>query len=293
MIPPAISATIDSAVRVNPSQSCGFIVGLLYHHLGRVLKKEILSTLEYSKNIIISPDVDGLMSATLLSRNLGHQVVGTYDKSILCLAEGIDPSECLFVDCDMNTPEFASIGNHMRLMEDNICIESFNPNVHFDVKKYNEKFPYATCYLIAFAIEAQTTTLDKQRMAYADSTYKNAVDYAENMRNWSTRMDDDNVRYVLSDEVDVSKVAKEYEDKQGLVSRRLGLEKYLVEMNTALKKQSAWNFAFPGELTTVKKYKTGLVDKNTAMRYNKDIISYAEIYGGEYSVTYKDLDDNG
>ncbi len=256
------------------------------------MKKEILSTLEYSKNIIISPDVDGLMSATLLSRNLGHRVVGTYDKSILCLAEGIDPAECLFVDCDMNTPEFASIGNHMRLMEDNICIESFNPNVYFATKKYNEKFPYATCYLIAFAIEAQTTTLDKQRMAYADSTYKNAVDYAENMRNWSTRMDDENVRYVLSDEVDVFEVAKEYEEKQGLVSRRLGLEKYLLEMNAALNKHSAWNFAFAGELKTIKKYQTGLVDKTTAIRYNKDIISYAEIYGGEYSVTYKDLDEN-
>jgi hypothetical protein len=291
LTPPATSARIDSNVRIIPNQSCAFIVGLLYHHLRGVLKKEILSTLEYSKNIIISPDVDGLMSATLLSRNLGHRVVGTYDKSILCLAEGINPAECLFVDCDMNTSEFASIGNHMRLMEDNICIESFNPNVHFATKKYNEKFPYATCYLIAFAIEAQTTTLDKQRMAYADSTYKNAVDYAENMRNWSTRMDDENVRYVLSDKVDVSEVAKEYEDKQGLVSRRLGLEKYLVEMNTALKKHSAWNFAFSGKLTTIKKYKTGLVDKNTAIRYNKDIISYAEIYGGEYIVTYKDLEE--
>jgi hypothetical protein len=129
-------------------------------------------------------------------------------------------------------------------------------------------------------------------MAYADSTYKNAVDYAENMRNWSTRMDDENVRYVLSSEVDVSEVAKEYEDKQGLVSRRLGLEKYLLEMNTALNKHSAWNFAFAGELKTIKKYQTGLVDKTTAIRYNKDIISYAEIYGGEYSVTYKDLDEN-
>jgi hypothetical protein len=128
-------------------------------------------------------------------------------------------------------------------------------------------------------------------MAYADSTYKNAVDYAENMRNWSTRMDDENVRYVLSDKVDVSKVAKEYEEKQGLVSRRLGLEKYLVEMNAALKKHSAWNFAFSSELKTIKKYQTGLVDKTTVIRYNKDIISYAEIFGGEYSVTYNSLVD--
>ena len=95
----------------------------------------------------------------------------------------------------------------------------------------------------------------------------------------------------LSDKVDVSKVAKEYEEKQGLVSRRLGLEKYLVEMNAALKKHSAWNFAFSSELKTIKKYQTGLVDKTTVIRYNKDIISYAEIFGGEYSVTYNSLVD--
>ena len=36
------------------------------------------------------------------------------------------------------------------------------------------------------------------------------------------------------------------------------------------------------------KYEKGLVDINTLKRYMNDIISYAEIYGGEYSVTYKD-----
>jgi hypothetical protein len=34
------------------------------------------------------------------------------------------------------------------------------------------------------------------------------------------------------------------------------------------------------------KYLSDKVGVNTVLRYNKDIISYAEIFGGEYSVTY-------
>ena len=104
------------------------------------MKTAIINTLQHSTNLIISPDADGILSAEFLNRHNGSKVVGTYDKNILCLADDIDPSECLFVDCDMNTSEFASIGNHMRLMEDNICIESFNPNVHFSTKKYKRRY---------------------------------------------------------------------------------------------------------------------------------------------------------
>ncbi len=111
------------------------------------MKSEILATLDYSKNLIVSPDIDGFVSAKLIWQYNGATVVGTYDKNLLLLAEGIDPEDCLFVDCDMNSPKYASIGNHMRLMEDNIHIESFNPNTHYKVKKYSDKFPFATCFL--------------------------------------------------------------------------------------------------------------------------------------------------
>ena len=77
------------------------------------------------------------------------------------------------------------------------------------------------------------------------------------------------------------------EGKQGFVSRRLGKEKYMNGMNSALLKEGPWKFAFE-ELTRGYKYQTGLIDKTTCIRYNKDIMSYAEVYGGEYSVTYKD-----
>ena len=127
-----------------------------------MIKSKILETLSYSKQLIISPDVDGFMTAKLINQYNGSVVVGAYDKNILTLAEGINPEECLFVDCDMNRPEYVSIGNHMRMLSDNISPKSFNPNVHFEVKIYTDKFPYATCFLITFATELQTSDLDKK-----------------------------------------------------------------------------------------------------------------------------------
>ena len=114
------------------------------------MKTEILNTLEHSQNLIISPDMDGFMTAKLLERFNGSQIVGSYDKNILCLADDIDPSQCLFVDCDMNRQEYVSLGNHMRLLEDGMSVESFNPNVHFGVTTYSDKFPFATAFLISF-----------------------------------------------------------------------------------------------------------------------------------------------
>ena len=225
------------------------------------------------------------MSATLLSRNLGHRVVGTYDKSILCLAEGINPAECLFVDCDMNRQEFVSLGNHMRLLEDNMSVESFNPNVHFGVTTYSDKFPFATAFLISFATEVQTSASDLIRMAFADSTLKNMEKYSENMRNWSTRMDHDAVKYIM-DNSDIAKrndaqARFDYVD-QSFTSKRYGKQRYLDTLNNALEAQG---MKFE-PLTRGSKYICDKVGIETVIRYNRDIISYAEIFTGEYSVTY-------
>ena len=249
------------------------------------MKTDILDTLAYSKNLIISPDMDGFMSAKLINKYNGSKVVGAYDKNILTLADGINPEECLFVDCDMNRQELVSIGNHMRLLSDGMSVESFNPNVHFGVTTYTDKFPYATCFLITFATEVPTSDLDKNRMAYADSTYKNLINYGPNMRNWSTRMYHNEVERILhpkpSDHNERLWVERQY-PKQAFVSKQFGKTRYIQTINEALESEKIDHLPI---LTGIK-YRTGRVDKHTVMRYNKDIISYAEIYMGEYSVTY-------
>lgn len=249
------------------------------------MKTDILATLEHSRNLIISPDMDGFMSAKLLERFNGSQIVGSYDKNILCLADGIDPEDCLFLDCDMNRYNFVSLGNHMRLLEDSMSYKSFNPNVHFGVTTYSDKFPFATAFLISFATEVQTSTTDLIRMAFADSTLKNMEKYEPNMRNWSDRMDHPAVRYIM-DNSDIAKANDvqarfDYVD-QAFVSKRYGKERYLDTLNKALEAQG---MKFQ-TLTRGNKYLCDKVGLNTLTRYNKDIISYAEIFTGEYSVTY-------
>ena len=249
------------------------------------MKTDILNTLEYSKNLIISPDMDGFMTAKLLERFNGSQIVGSYDKNILCLADNIDPERCLFVDCDMNRQEYVSLGNHMRLLEDSMSVESFNPNVHFGVTTYSDKFPFATAFLISFATEVETSNPDLIRMAFADSTLRNMEKYSDNMRNWSTRMDHPAIQYIM-DNSDIAKrddaqARFDYVD-QSFTSKRYGKQRYLDTLNTALEAQG---MKFK-PLTRGSKYICDKVGKETLIRYNRDIISYAEIFTGEYSVTY-------
>ena len=239
------------------------------------MKTAILKTLEHSKNLIISPDMDGFMTAKLLERFNGSKIVGSYDKNLLCLADGISPEECLFVDCDMNREGFVSLGNHMRLIEDAMSSKSFNPNVHFGVTTYSDKFPYATAFLISFATEVQTSDSDLIRMAFADSTLRNMEKYSNNMRNWSTRMDHPAVRYII-DNSDIArdndKQARfEYVD-QSFTSKRYGKERYLNTLNTALEAQE---MSFEPLVQGIR-YMADKVGRNTLVRYQKDIISYAE-----------------
>ena len=250
------------------------------------MKTNILATLEHSKNLIISPDMDGFMTAKLLERFNGSKIVGSYDKNLLCLADGIKPEECLFVDCDMNREEFVSLGNHMRLLEDGMSSKSFNPNVHFGVTTYSDKFPFATAFLISFATEVQTSDSDLIRMAYADSTLKNMESYSANMINWSKRMEHPAVKYI-TDNSDIAKAndvqARFDYIQQSFTSKRYGKDRYIQTLNKAFEEQGV-EF---DPLTTGKKYICDKVGINTVIRYNKDIISYAEIFGGEYSVTYE------
>ena len=249
------------------------------------MKTDILATLEHSKNLIISPDMDGFVTAKLLERFNGSKIVGSYDKNLLCLADNIDPEECLFVDCDMNRQEYVSLGNHMRLLEDGMSVESFNPNVHFGVTTYSDKFPFATAFLISFATEVQTSNSDLIRMAFADSTLRNMEKYSDNMRNWSGRMDHPAVKYIM-DNSDIAKrddaqARFDYVD-QSFTSKRYGKGRYLDTLNKALEAQG---MKFE-PLTRGSKYICDKVGKETVIRYNRDIISYAEIFTGEYSVTY-------
>lgn len=250
------------------------------------MRDSILTTLNHSDKLIVSPDIDGFTSARLLEAFNGSLVVGTYDKNVLLLADGVEPSECLFVDCDMNRSDLVSIGNHQRLSSgDNMSVKSFNPNVFHGINKYTDKYPFATAFLISFATRVTTSEQTQAYMSYADSTYKNLLSYGVNMRTWWERMRHTELDLVFEPTEEISNLLAELEEKypaQGFVSKRLGKTRYMEKMNETLK-----NLGIKHEpLSTGVKYLADRVGKNTVLKYNQDIISYAEIFGGEYSITY-------
>jgi hypothetical protein len=122
-------------------------------------------------------------------------------------------------------------------------------------------------------------------MMYADSTYKNLENYLPNMENWQKRMSHtelDRVFNLSKDDLQKLLDLETVQPNQGFVSKRYGKTRYLEAMNDALKSQGVKH----EPLKTAKKYLTDKVGKATVLKYNQDIISYAEVYGGEYSVTY-------
>lgn len=256
--------------------------------MDHLLKSSIKYTLDYSSKLIISPDMDGFTSAQLLNRYNGSTVVGTYDKNVLCLADGIDVKECLFVDCDMNHENFVSIGNHMRLVNDNISSRGFNPNQYFGINKYTSKFPFATAYLIAFGLDMETSEAEIIRMAYADSTLRNMENYSDNMRVWSDRMKCPSIDYVIQN----TDIAKEMDEdirtvypNQSFSSKRYGKDRYIQTLNNSLANENVSHET----LVSYKKYKSDKVGLTTLEKYMSDIMSYAEVYQGEFSVTYFDI----
>jgi hypothetical protein len=69
---------------------------------------------------------------------------------------------------------------------------------------------------------------------------------------------------------------------QSFTSKRYGKARYIDTLNNALEGQE---MAFE-PLVQGMKYVSDKVGLSTLLRYNKEIISYAEIFTGEYSVTY-------
>jgi hypothetical protein len=98
-------------------------------------------------------------------------------------------------------------------------------------------------------------------------------------------MDHPALRYIM-DNSDIAKdndrdARFEYVD-QAFVSKRYGKERYLDTLNKALEGQG---MKFEPLVKGIK-YVCDKVGIETVIRYNRDIISYAEIFTGEYSVTY-------
>jgi len=127
-------------------------------------------------------------------------------------------------------------------------------------------------------------------MAYADSTLRNMESYSDNMRTWSDRMKCASVNYVIQ----TTDYAKSVDDElrtvypnQSFTSKRYGKERYIQTLNEAFVQEKVSHET----LTHGYKYSSDKVGLTTMKKYMCDIFSYAEVYSGEYSITYYDMMD--
>lgn len=150
--------------------------------------------------IVLSPDVDGILSTVLVSeyaRRMGvePEVIGSYDSSKLRLVPPYtvaDAKAALWVDLDV--AGMRCIGQHfLGTVQDDP--RSFNPNLVFHVHvNMREKCPVSTTHLVlwglfpteaaASAVLAHKFSLARSAVAHADSLYIIVESYRPNVERW-------------------------------------------------------------------------------------------------------------
>lgn len=158
-----------------------------------------------SSNVILSADVDGLLSCALVASRYPTNVIGVYTTTHLVLLDGATPNDAakaLWLDHDVSQMGVRCIGQHLvhHMPEDLLPLrepQSFNPNVWVKQSwkhsfsgragKKRDKYPYGTCHFLANAFDFKIPNLDSSvacLFAHADGTWRTVVDYAPNATIW-------------------------------------------------------------------------------------------------------------
>lgn len=158
-----------------------------------------------SSGIILSADVDGLLSCALLATAYPVNVIGIYTTTHLVLLDGAtkaDASRALWLDHDVSEPGVMCVGQHLVHHRSTDVLprreaQSFNPNVwtkqswkeSFSGRtgKKRDKYPYGTAHFIANALGVDpdnSNTHLAALFAHADGTWRTVIDYKANADIW-------------------------------------------------------------------------------------------------------------
>jgi hypothetical protein len=162
-----------------------------------------------SDGVIISADVDGLVSCSLLALSGTVRVIGAYTTTHLLLFDGArreDAQKALWLDHDISQRGIRCIGQHLVHHQSTNTLplrepESFNPNVWLNQSwrdsfkgrsgKKRDKFPFGTCHFVAVAegvdLGAECSEF-AALLAHADGTWRTVVDYQANADIWYEQM---------------------------------------------------------------------------------------------------------
>lgn len=160
---------------------------------------------EREHKMIISADLDGILSGALLAWLWNWQIVGVYDTRRIWLFPNYKDflsGEYIFIDHDIYWGNIRSIGHHMLQFSPTLPIpryasigsQSVNPNLirgfnceeHFD-----RKYPFATVHFLLCCYNAwgdlEGYRLPREflpLLLHADSSLKNAAVYQSNALDW-------------------------------------------------------------------------------------------------------------
>lgn len=156
-------------------------------------------------DVVISPDVDGLLSASAINARSPVRIAGIYTtRHVILLGDATlqDARRALWIDHDISRADMRCIGQHLTLHTDADelplrCRDSFNPNNHVRQAyrgsfrgvngRGRDKYPFGTVHLLrnAFDIPAPNVgTAAFAALAHADGSWGTACDYTVNCEWW-------------------------------------------------------------------------------------------------------------
>ena len=223
------------------------------------------------RHIVISPDIDGLISAAILrGRYNGAKVCGFYPTRHLLVCQGYTLEDCkaaIWVDQDIVHPDIVCLGQHLILYDENDKIsrrnpKSFNPNVHFGQSYKNsfkgtgirsgqrDKYPFGTCHFLLHLNDSNQplSLMEKSLLAHADSSFASTHRYRHNCETWLELMfkDSEFVKFLISDYLEDEKTFDFHED----------LVKKLIEAGINKRKNQTSNRTMPGRWQDLTGYQT-------------------------------------
>ncbi len=149
--------------------------------------------------MVVSLDLDGLVSAMLMHTLLGWKIVGFYDAQTLWMAQGQDDrSQVIFLDHDICYDQVRSVGHHIVQWDDKTRVHKnmLNPNILRGVtyrQGFAQKYPFGTIHFLLACLAAwdskriQAHCSSKGLLAVllqADSSLQNAFTYQRNALEW-------------------------------------------------------------------------------------------------------------
>ena len=159
--------------------------------------------------IITSPDVDGLLSASLMAHRFNARLIGVYTTTHLILFDDFTneaAKEALWVDHDISHPGIICMGQHLIRIKVNDQLPTrhkpnFNPNLIWPVAWENcfngrqknkvDKYPFATIHYLMKGLgikDPPKYSKSFSLLAHADGTWVTSYDYPYNCNQWKKWM---------------------------------------------------------------------------------------------------------